>query len=250
MVNIDIRVAGYFVRVEISYFSGMQPRNPLLAKQLTKNDWIIIISNLVPVFGVWLMDWSATEVFIVYVLETLIVAFLTILKLLIATIARRTDTWYNKGKGQKVSGLFFIVFFILHFGIFVVVQTSIFSGVSGILPPSKGPLHFFFNWWEYLSVDIIYMLGGFVISYLLRDLVPFLSNREYKTMPMMILMFQPYGRILIQQFTVILGSMFLVFHLGKVFILVFALAKIFVEIYLNFDNILNKAADNLKEGSG
>jgi len=94
------------------------------------------------------------------------------------------------------------------------------------------------------------MLGGFVIGYLARDFIPFLIKKEYKTVPMMVLMFQPYGRILIQQFTVILGSMFLTFKLGKIFILVFSLVKIFVEVFLNFEGIINNTMASLKEKSG
>lgn len=222
----------------------------IFSRQLRKDDWLIIISNLIPVYGVWFLGWSAVEVFIVYALETLIIGLLTVLKLLIATFARKTDTWHNQGSTSQVSGLFFIVFFVLHFGIFAAVQTAIFSGVAGINPPGKGALYFFFHWWEYINEDIAWMLGGFIISYLARDFVPFIMKGDYKSVPMMILMFQPYGRILVQQFTVILGSMFLTFQLGKVFMLVFAVAKIFVEVFLNFDRIINKTMETLKEKSG
>jgi hypothetical protein len=58
---------------------------------------------------------------------------------------------------------------------------------------------------------------------------------------MMRVMFQPYGRIFIQQFTVILGSMFLIFGGGKAFILIFALAKTFFDVYVNFDNLIDKS---------
>ncbi|HUR65050.1 MAG TPA: DUF6498-containing protein, partial [Chitinophagaceae bacterium] len=220
------------------------------AKQLTMNDWLIILSNLIPVFGVWFLGWSAVEVFTVYALETVIIGILMILKLLIATLVRKNDTWYNEGTKSQVSGLFFIFFFVLHFGLFTLVQTSIFSQVSGITPPGKGMFHFFFHWWEYINEDMAWMLGAFIVSYLLRDMLPFLQKKEYKTVPMMILMFQPYGRILIQQFTVILGSMFLTFKLGVIFILVFALIKIFVEVFLNFESLLKKTADDLREDSG
>jgi hypothetical protein len=55
-------------------------------------------------------------------------------------------------------------------------------------------------------------------------------------------MFQPYGRIFIQQVTVIIGSMFLSFGAGKVFILIFAAIKIFFEVFIDFDLIMKKAA--------
>ena len=61
-------------------------------------------------------------------------------------------------------------------------------------------------------------------------------------------MFQPYGRIFIQQVTVILGSMFLSFGAGKIFILVFAAIKIFFEVFIDFENLIKKAAKGeLKE---
>jgi hypothetical protein len=62
-----------------------------------------------------------------------------------------------------------------------------------------------------------------------------------------LVMFQPYGRIFIQQFTVILGSMFLGFGWGKGFILVFAFAKILFEVFFNFDEILNKSMADIKK---
>lgn len=221
----------------------------MIKRKLTRDDIFIIISNLIPVFGVWFLGWSAVEAFTVYAMETLIIGILTVLKLLIATIYRRKDTWYNEGGSARVSGFFFIFFFIMHFGIFAAVQTTIFSQVAGITPPGSGSMHFFFHWWEYINEDIAYMLSGFVISYLARSFIPFLLNEEYKTQSMMRLMFQPYGRVFIQQLTVILGSMFLSFGFGKGFILVFACAKIFFEAFVDFAGIINKSMDDLEKKS-
>jgi hypothetical protein len=55
-------------------------------------------------------------------------------------------------------------------------------------------------------------------------------------------MFQPYGRIFIQQFTVIIGSIFLSFGAGQIFVLVFAIIKILFEVMIDFESILKKAA--------
>ncbi len=172
----------------------------IFRKKLRRDDWLIIVSNLIPVAGVWFLGWSAVDAFIVYALETLIIGILTVLKLIIATIFRGKDTWHTSGQSSKVSGLFFIIFFILHFGIFAAVQTSIFAGVAGIIPPGRGMMYFFFNWWEYITGDINQMLAGFVISYFLRDFLPFILKKEYSSVSMMLIMFQPYGRVVIQQF--------------------------------------------------
>lgn len=51
-------------------------------------------------------------------------------------------------------------------------------------------------------------------------------------------MFEPYLRIFVQQFVVIIGSFFLTFGAGKIFILVFVLVKIFFELFVNFNRLL------------
>jgi hypothetical protein len=219
----------------------------MLKRKLSRGDIFIILSNLIPVYGVWFLGWSAVDVFIVYALETLLIGGITVLKMLVTTLFKKKDVWYNKGSSSNVSGLFFIFFFIIHFGLFAAVQTAIFSGSAKINPPGSGMLHFFFHFYEYINGDIAIMLAGFGVSYLAWNFIPFLLRQEYKTTPMMLLMFQPYGRIFIQQFTVILGSMFLTFGFGKGFILVFALAKILFEVMANFDGILDKTMKDLQK---
>jgi hypothetical protein len=221
----------------------------MFKRKLTRNELVLVAANLLPVYGVWFLGWSAKEAFIVYALETLLVGMMTLLKMAVITIVRKKDTWYNEGSSTSVSGLFFMAFFTLHYGLFAAVQTSIFSQSANITPEGSGLMHFFFHWYEYINRDIAYMLGGFVVSYFATSFVPFLVNGEYKTLSMMRVMFQPYGRIFIQQFTVILGSMFLGFGWDKGFILVFALAKIFFDVYVNFDRVLDKSMKEMEEAS-
>ncbi len=60
-------------------------------------------------------------------------------------------------------------------------------------------------------------------------------------------MFMPYGRIVVQQFTVILGSMFLSLGAGKMFILIFVLAKLAFELLMNFEALLKKTAEEMNK---
>ncbi|MBL7744861.1 MAG: hypothetical protein JNN00_15415 [Chitinophagaceae bacterium] len=219
----------------------------MLKRKLNRNDLILIAANLIPVYGVWFLGWSAIDAFIVYALETLIVGIMTLLKMLVMTLARGKDLWYNEGSATPVSGLFFMAFFTLHYGLFAAVQTTIFSQSADITPPGSGMMHFFFHWYEYINKDIGYMLAGFVVSYFATSFVPFIVSGEYKKGAMMKVMFQPYGRIFIQQFTVILGSMFLTFGFGKGFILVFAIAKIFFDVYVNFEGIIDKSMKDMEK---
>lgn len=216
-------------------------------RKLDQTDIFLIIANLFPVFGVWFLGWNATEAFTVYAMETLIVGMMTILKMFVATLARGRDEWYNHETTTMKSGFFFIVFFTLHFGIFALVQTSIFSQTAGITQKGKGMTHFFFHWYEYITPEISYMLLAFLIGYIAKSFIPFLLSGDFRRQPMMLMMFQPYGRIFIQQFTVILGSMFLSLGLGKVFVLVFVLAKIVFENVIDFDKVLRVSTEEMKK---
>ena len=73
----------------------------------------------VPVAGVWFWNWSPEEVFLVYCLETMIIGIFNLLKMGIVTATRKTDIWYNGPSRTKQSGLFFMLFFLVHYGIFV-----------------------------------------------------------------------------------------------------------------------------------
>src|SRR5687767_3813090 len=105
-------------------------------KNLNRSDYFLIIANLIPVYGVWFLGWPAKDAFIVYALETLILGVFTILKLGIATVYRGTDKWYANNTVSQVSGLFFIFFFIVHYGMFVLVQMSMFAASANISPNS------------------------------------------------------------------------------------------------------------------
>ena len=214
-------------------------------KRLTQGDWSLIIANLIPVIGVWFLNWSAKEVFLVYCLETIIIGGFTLIKLFITGISgKSTDTWETQGGSKmKQPFWFFMLFFLVHYGMFVAIQMGIFFGASGIGDENGITFFNFFSKWPSLLTNEAYiMLGVFIVSYSFRLTTDYILTGDYKTSPLGYLMFQPYGRIFIQQVTVILGSMFLSLGGGKVFILVFALIKIFFEIFLNFDLLMKKAA--------
>lgn len=220
-------------------------------KRLTQSDWSLIIANLIPVIGVWFLGWSAKEVFLVYCLETVIIGGFTVLKLLITGIIKKRDNWENGGSVTQQPFLLFVFFFIIHYGFFVAIQTTLFFSFSGIgKEDSIGFTNFFTKSISLLTNDTWIMLGVFITSYAFRLINDYILSGEYKTASLGYIMFQPYGRIFIQQFTVILGSIFLSFGGGKVFILVFAAIKIFFEVFIDFEYLIKKAAKGELKQSG
>ena len=220
----------------------------MLRHKLTTADYFLIAANLLPVAGVWEWGWSPKEVFLVYCLETILIGIFNLFKLGLVTAIRKEDTWYNGGGSSQQSGFLFIFFFLFHYGFFVAIQMGIFFSVSGIgAGHDIGFFNFFFQLPELMSRNSWYLLGTFIFCYLYKTIIDFVVSGEYKTISMSRLMFQPYGRIFIQQFTVILGSAFLSFGAGKIFILIFALIKIYFEILLDLNRYINRAAKIIEE---
>ena len=72
-------------------------------KQLSYADASLILANLLPVVGVWFFDWDPFIIFLVYCLETIIIGFLTLVKLGIAGYLDEKGN--KKSKTQKIFGI-------------------------------------------------------------------------------------------------------------------------------------------------
>ena len=212
----------------------------LIKLRLNTADWILIIANMLPVYGVLFKGWNAREVFLVYCLETVIIGLFTLLKLGIATVYRKKDWWYNQGTKKLVHGTVFILFFLLHYGLFILVQMTLFLNITSIsnnVNPSI--FQFIFQPFRFLGTESWLMLSVFLFGYGYENLTRFILDNEYRTKPFMRIMFEPYMRIFVQQFIVLLGAFILSFGGDKIFILLFAFAKIFFTVFINYDLVLN-----------
>lgn len=220
----------------------------MLKRTIHPSDYFLIAANLVPVIGVLAWGWSPIEVFIVYCLETIIVGLLTLTKMSIVTITRNNNLAVQSSSGKSInSGIALMLFFIVHYGMFVAIQMGLFFSVSGIAKKADiGFMNFIYKWPSLLDQDSLIMLIAFLFCYGFKMIVDFILTKKYKTASLLGLMFEPYIRIFIQQFTVILGSIFLSFGAGKVFIFIFAIIKIAIEIMWDYDKILN--AEKLESG--
>src|SRR5687767_13486932 len=96
------------------------PRYPqewkqLLRREFVVSDYLVLAVNLIPIIGVCFWGWNAKEMFLVYCLESVIAGLYTIVQMLFTTWARKKDVWDEK-TSKVVSGYFFILFFIFHYG--------------------------------------------------------------------------------------------------------------------------------------
>lgn len=213
----------------------------MFKRTLTISDFVLIVVNLIPLYGVWFEGWDAKQIFLVYCMETVIVGLINVIKMACVTIfVKKRDVWENGGSTTMQSGWLFIFFFIFHYGFFVFIQTQIFFGVTGMLPfgslfsgYAKIP--------ELLGTNGRLLLLLFIAYYTVQNMFSFFNSGVYKTISMGRLMFEPYLRIVVQQFVVILGSMFLTFGRGKIFMLIFIVVKVYFELFINLNRLLEVA---------
>jgi hypothetical protein len=212
-------------------------------RSLSQSDIFLIVANLVPVYGVWFLGWNAREVFMIYCTETIIVGLFTLLKMGIVTAIKKWDWWENNGSRFKVHGLFHMLFFLVHYGFFIAIQMFIFSKTT-IFDSSKdlGLFNFLFSMPGHFNKSSWIMLSSFIVGYGYKNLTEFILTDEYKRASLSYIMFEPYIRIVVQQFTVIVGSFLLLFGASNVFILFFALVKIFFTVGIDYEGMLKKAA--------
>lgn len=202
-----------------------------------------------PIFGVWFQDWDPARIFMFYCLETILVGIFHAIKMaIIFSMGERGAPVKNKAKLFS-GGLFFILFFLLHYGIFVFVQTGLFFSVSGIY---EGDLFGMKRTQikSLLGPEGLAMMGIFAFYYLVdifRDLKNYQANSAADTVK---LMFEPYGRVFIQQFALIIGCFFLLFKLENIFIVIFVLIRCYIEVVFNWKKKMADAIDERQTTEG
>ncbi len=219
---------------------------PYLKKKLTPSDIFFMLVNLVPLWGVWWDGWDAGQVFLVYCLESVIIGLYNVLMMLLTTWVKKKDLWTNGNYASMVSGYWFILFFIVHYGFFLAIQMGIFFSISGVSTAALTPGNFLYKIAHLNSQTspAIWLLLLFTATHGLIILKDFILTGDYKKASLSALLFAPYIRVFVQQFCVILGSFFLQFGAGNIFIVIFVLVKMFFESALDYQRILVEAAED------
>jgi hypothetical protein len=146
------------------------------------------------------------EVVIIYALETIIIGVFQMVRLL--TIS------FQEGKSSKESiyGLFITLFFTIHYGFFVFIQTTfffVFLSIGDNRINNSFGIENFKTIASFQGVQIAVLL--FVITYSIKYWTNFYEPKIYKGAKVEIYMFQPYLRIFIQQFVAIIPAFFIIF---------------------------------------
>ncbi len=219
--------------------------NPIEFSKADRSLWVLFAVNLYPILGVLAFGWNYFNVVILYIIETFIIGLYNIPKMIIAKgdmpqNIPPEDKIVEQGKSfaRGCAKIILIPFFFVHFNLFVAGQTIFVIVMSTEMIDLDAASVLFFNFEFILNVLLIFGVHGYFFFF------NFIGKKEYLKISEHTLMIQPYKRIFIQQFTVILGTIIIMATRAPIFFLValilfklmFDLMTHFKIHYLDFEN--------------
>ena len=203
-----------------SRFAWLKPQPSQL---LTPSVLTLVVANLVPFYGLFILHWEVFPVLLLFWCENVIIGVFNVFRMLLASPSKPLE-WVGK--------VFMIPFFCFHYGMFTLIHGvfvfGFFGGyfTSGAPFPSADTLFQAFRdyhlGWSLLALFLSHA-ASFVLNYI--------GNGEYKQAALKDLMSQPYSRVVILHITILFGG-FVVMALGSpVFaLLILLLLKMFIDI--------------------
>jgi hypothetical protein len=207
-------------KTKVSHLYWLKPKP---AELLTPSVMLLIIANLVPLYGVFFSHWRVFPILILFWMENVVIGVFNVFKMLLAS-PTKPSSWLTK--------ILIVPFFCFHYGIFTLVHGIFIFAFFGDFLVSDTNLS---------NKDLIFRtIGNFQLGWALLALflshaisfaINYIGKGEYKQANVDNLASQPYIRVFIMQVTIIAGG-FLATSLGSpVFaLLVLIFLKTFIDI--------------------
>ena len=153
----------------------------------------LILANLIPAAGVLFFKWDVLSIIFIYWLETVVIGCDTILKIVYVRGPFGKEFDHAPFYLTVVSRIASILFFIVHFGFFVFAQGFFVMRLAeNFSNPSL--------WAIFLGLSSLFISHGISFQ---RN---FIGKWEYTRINVGDLMFQPYKRVALMQFIVVIGT--------------------------------------------
>ena len=196
---------------------------PKPAEYLTPSVILLVVANLVPLYGVFFSHWSVFSILILFWLENVVIGIFNIFKMLLAS-PTKLSSWLAK--------ILIIPFFCFHYGIFTLVHGIFVFAFFGDFLVSDTNLS---------SKDLVFQTIGnlqigwailaLFLSHALSFAINYIGKGEYKQANVDNLASQPYLRVFIMQVTIIAGGFLATSFGSPVFaLLVLIFLKTFIDI--------------------
>lgn len=183
----------------------------LLKTLLTRENKSVWLNALFYIALIVVGRLSATEFVIVYALETMIIGVFHAIKMLTITFLS------SEMKNKRGEGVGLTLFFLVHYGFFVFIQTTfffVFLSMGDDRVSDSFGLSSFLTVLQFKGVQMALVL--MLLSHAFKYWFNFYKNYRFQEVNLALYMFQPYVRIIIQQFVAIIPGFFIVFGNGGI----------------------------------
>ncbi len=182
-----------------------QIRDYLLRQSpLKKSKQILILTNLIPLFGVIFWEWSLFGIMVLYWFENVIIGIFNLLKMyraeMIVDPKRLSRKKIYSEEQTGVSRWTLMIFFFFHYSLFTIVHGSF---VFIIFGPSDLDLFSF-------AAGVIPLLISHIVSYRTN----YIGHEEYRKIPVASLFSRPYARITALHVSILAGGFMIQFFHG------------------------------------
>lgn len=197
----------------------------------------LLLMNLVPLAGVIGLGWDPVLIFIFYALETLVAGVFNLPKIFLTSRQHPSGTIPVDGQQKHYSAIGLMFFFTFHYGFFVFVQLTIFFGIlsmSNYDIPGVSLVDSFLgapvNIARVAGQEMGIVLGFMGFTYLMSFVSDYVIGHKAREMTPAAQMFEPYPRIFVQQFVVILAGWIMIIQFsGLPFLILFVAIKTIVD---------------------
>ena len=173
-------------------------------------------ANIIPLIGVMFFGWTLFSIMFLYWLENVVIGFFNVIRMMKAEGIPPKDIKMNGKPATTAMKGIFIIFFIIHFGIFTAVHGMfVFVLFGSATEPGFSQT---IPWSEVASQDISILgitiaLIMMIISHGISYRSNYIIKKEYKKISTAEQMFKPYGRVMVMHFVIIIGA-FIIMGMG------------------------------------
>ncbi len=193
----------------------------------------LVAANLLPLFGVLFWDWDAFEIVALYWTENVVIGAINVLKMITCSPDPAAIDWTQVEAATRKSGLqalqqpaveqdnpdlvqqatspflklTFTPFFAVHYGFFCFVHGMFVLTLFGNQDIAVSPLGEFEAFSRVLAERHLgWAVAGLAASHLCSFFVNYLGGGEYRRTVVPLLMFQPYGRVVVLHVAILFGG--------------------------------------------